>query len=189
MSDYAFAIPFPLTSLAVSNQISPALWGTKIRDKSGNEFQMVLVRGSTVATFHGGGAFWHLASNVLTGYTVTPDVSQGTSLQEPAGIFMMSLSAAQVNAGTRLAWVLKKGNPATAGLRAIVTNGTVAAGDYLCMSASDGRFKGVNASASLSSAVGLRNRNAKLSIFSPSADGATSLITSTRIGAVRVNCQ
>lgn len=191
MSDLDSAVPFPFTSIALSNQVASNLWGMRRRDGYGNEFQLVLVRGSTVQTFHGGGAFWHTASNVLTGYTVTPDVSQAGSTQAPAGIFLYSLTAAQVNAGNRLAWVLKRGRPDKAGLRAIVTNGKAGAGDYLVISASDGRFTGFNpgsTTGATNAAAGLRNLGEKIAIFTPSADGTTSLITSTRLPAVRVNC-
>ena len=183
--------PFPLTSNVHSNTLNSALFGTYAYDKSGNRFQMVVLRGSTVAAFRGGFAGWHTASNVLTGYSVTPDVTQSTSTQSPAGIMMASVAATSVNAGNRVAWVLKKGNPRSAGLNAIVTNGLVGAGDYLVISASDGRFAGFSP-ASLTGAsnapAGLRNGFAKTKIFTPSADGTTSLITSTRLAAVRVDC-
>lgn len=183
--------PFPLTSNVHSNTLNSALFGSYAFDKFGNKFQMVVAKGSSVATFRGGYVGWHTSSNVLTGYTVSPDVSATDSNQAPAGICMASIAATSVQAGNRVFWVLKAGNPRQAGLNAIVTDGKAGAGDYLVESASDGRFTGLNPTSitgATNAAAGLRNALAKNKIWTPSADGTTSLITSTRIGAVRVAC-
>lgn len=185
MSWQPSVFPFPLTSNVHSNTLNSALFGSYAFDKFGNKFQMVVARGSSVAAFRGGFAGWHTASNVITGYSVTPDVSMSTSLQTPAGICMASIAATSVQAGNRVCWILKAGNPRQAGLNAIVTNGAAAAGEFLVISASDGRFKGAALASNTSTT---KNGLMKNCIFTPSADGATSLITSTRIGAVRVNC-
>ncbi len=174
MSNLDF-IDFPLTG---SQNTAPEFAGRTVVDDYGNQFQLCLVKGSTVAAKAGGPALFY--SNDSTGYTVTPDWSQADMQGSNAGCGMFmctSLVASAVTAGTSYVWVLRRGNPGLAGVSTIQTDGTVAAHEALYPSSNDGRWQGrifVSNEATSTTVVHTKRWIG----FSRVADTAASLITS-----------
>lgn len=102
-------------------------------DRYGNLLQLVKFTGSTVATVRGGACGYVATSNT---YTVTPDISQSSSLR-PAGVPLCSLTAASTNAGTAWGWILKRGRVSDYHSQ-IRTDGNVVAGEGLYFAADKG---------------------------------------------------
>lgn len=139
MDTQAYELPITKTTTTAPDAKSK---GVVRLDKYGNRLKLVKVRGSTVAANRGCALGYY--SGDSNNYTVTPDLSQSSSLLV-AGAFLGSLSAANVNSNAHWGWMMERGNPGTycSNLR---TDGGVAAGEQLYFAA-DRQFGGRKASA------------------------------------------
>lgn len=132
---------FPVSSF---QRTAPEFPGRLASDDYGNIFQLCLVKGASLAIVAGDPALWY--SNDSTGHTVTPDWSQAGQEGSNAGMgmFMGAVPGSLVAAGSGYAWVLRRGNPGTAGVSTIRTDGGVVAGEVLIPSSNDGRWQGIS---------------------------------------------
>lgn len=131
---------FPVNSF---QRTAPEFPGRLASDDYGNQFQLCLVKGASLAIVAGDPALWY--SNDSTGYTVTPDWSQSAFQHSHAemGMFMGAVPGSLVAGGTGYCWVLRRGNAGLAGVSTIRTDGGVAANEILVASSNDGRWTGI----------------------------------------------